>query len=285
MTEWVAAVFLVAISLVMIWLIVRWQVSTSIERRLISYQLTENAERSPLRSVNQSVRRLWWLSPICGLLFFNLLYFTTNWPWIYQLALAVIISLLVWQADGMYYQWVLRRCEQQLADMIDMLVASLKAGATLQSSLNSVSDELKQPLRGLVEEVNQRIRFGDDVTRVLSDFSDRLPLETMRLFSISLSVNWQFGGKLAQTLANVGRTVRDRIEISRRLEAMTIQSRLSVISILLTTYFIAALMWRNDPERMSGFLSSTIGQYLVAAAMLLQGVGIVWISRLSQPRF
>ena len=66
---------------------------------------------------------------------------------------------------------------------------------------------------------------------------------------------------------------------------MTTQARLSVVSIMLVTYFIAALMWRNDPDRMSQFLQSMVGQALVAAAIVLQAVGIIWISRLSRPRF
>jgi len=142
-----------------------------------------------------------------------------------------------------------------------------------------------RPLKPQLEEVVGRIRFGDDPTEALTDMEARIPLETVRLFSITLAVNWQVGGRLAQTLANVGRTIRDRIELSRRMHAMTTQARVSVISIMGVTYFLAALMWRNDPSRMEGFLTSPFGQGATIAAVVLQGIGIAWISRMSRVKF
>ena len=40
----------------------------------------------------------------------------------------------------------------------------------------------------------------------------------------------------------VGRTIRDRIELSRRLRSLTTQSRVSTVAILGTTYFIALVV-------------------------------------------
>jgi tight adherence protein B len=184
-----------------------------------------------------------------------------------------------------FFQRRLQKTERQLADSIDMMVAAVKAGAGLQSAMQSTLENTPSPWRQELEEVVGRIRYGDDPVEVLTDLSDRVPLETVRLFAQTLAVNWTVGGRLSQTLANVARTIRDRLELTRRMHAMTTQARLSVVSIIAVTYFIAALMWRNDPERMGGFLSSLVGQGLVATAMILQAVGIVWISRLSTPRF
>jgi len=54
---------------------------------------------------------------------------------------------------------------------------------------------------------------------------------------------------------------------------------------LLVTYFIALIIWRNDPERMLQFLATTVGQYLVAGAIVLQAVGLVWASALSRLKY
>jgi tight adherence protein B len=129
------------------------------------------------------------------------------------------------------------------------------------------------------------IRYGQDPVEAVVDLSDRLPLESLTLFCQTLAVNWKVGGKLSITLANVGRTIRDRIELSRRMQAMTTQARVSVISVIAVTYFIGALIWRNDPERMGGFLGSTPGQVMVSIGMTLQAIGVVWISWMSKPKF
>ncbi len=213
---------------------------------------------------------LWWLFSI---------------PMVYTAALSVIIALLAMQTDAIWFAWRQDRIENQLADAIDLMVAAVKAGASIQNALDHAAQDARKPLRNELEEVVGRIRYGDDPKDVMEHLTDQVPLETFRLFATTLTVNWEVGGSLVRPLASVGRTIRDRIELTRRLRAMTTQSRLSVISVILVTYFIGGLIWRNDPERMAAFLKSTIGQSMVTTAMLFQGVGIVWISRISKVKF
>ena len=66
---------------------------------------------------------------------------------------------------------------------------------------------------------------------------------------------------------------------------MTSQSRFSTMAVLGATYFIAMLMWRNDPKRMGEFLTNPIGEKLAAGAVVLQAVGIVWAARVGKLKF
>ncbi|MEM7474850.1 MAG: type II secretion system F family protein [Planctomycetota bacterium] len=247
----------------------------------------ELAEESVVyRQRRSPVLRRYWLYtiPLIGVLI-GLACWLLPIPWPYLLAFSVMLVLCVDQVDVIILQRRILRLEQQLADSIDMMVAGVKSGASLQSALESSVLQAKKPWRRESDQLIQAIRYGEDPVNALGDLSERLPLESVNLFCQTLAVNWRVGGRLAITLANVGRTVRDRIELSRRMTAMTTQARLSVLSVLVVTYFIGALIWRNDPERMSGFLTSIVGQWMVASAMLLQSVGIVWISWMSKPRF
>jgi tight adherence protein B len=150
------------------------------------------------------------------------------------------------------------------------------------AALENAARESRQPLRGQLEEVVGRIRLGDDPRTVFRQLSNRVPLETFLLFTSALAVHWEVGGSLAPTLATVGRTIRDRIELSRRVRSMTAQARISTIAIIGVTYFIALVMWRNDPERMEAFLGTSLGATIVAGTVLLQGLGIVWGSYISR---
>ncbi|MCA9069162.1 MAG: type II secretion system F family protein, partial [Planctomycetaceae bacterium] len=223
-----------------------------------------------------------WIS--AGLVF-AVLWWLVSIPVLFAGALSIIVGLMAMQADAVWLAWRQDRIENQLADAIDLMVAAVKVGSSIQNALEYAARDARKPLQIQLEEVVGRIRYGDDPKDVMEQLTEQVPLETFRLFSTTLSVNWEVGGSLVRPLANVGRTIRDRIELTRRLRAMTTQSRLSVVAVILVTYFIGLLMWRNDPERMAGFLQSGVGQGLVATAMLLQGVGIVWISRISKVKF
>ncbi len=130
-----------------------------------------------------------------------------------------------------------------------------------------------------------RIRLGDTPQAAFAGLHERVPLETFLLFSSALAVQWETGGSLAPTLATVGRTIRDRVELSRRIRSNTLQSQLSTIAVLCVTYFLALVFWRSNPAQMQEFLGTRIGQSLVAGSILLQALGIAWMSAISRMKF
>jgi Flp pilus assembly protein TadB len=212
-------------------------------------------------------------------------FFLTGWGWLIAGTAGAIVGLLGTQLEGYLAERRVARIETQLADAIDLMTGSLQAGGGLTGALENAIRETRPPLRPQLEDVLGRVRFGDDPQAVLRSLAARVPLETFRLFASVLSVHWEVGGSLAPTLATVGRQIRDRIELSRRLRSLTVQSRASTIAVLLTTYFIAIVMWRADPERFGRFAGSSVGQWFIAGSAILQAVGIVVASAMSRLRF
>jgi tight adherence protein B len=175
--------------------------------------------------------------------------------------------------------------ESQLATAIYLMVGSLRAGASLLSAFDSALEEVGAPLRPYFQEVAGRIRLGDDPRAAVSDLQVHVPLETFRLFATSLAIHWEVGGSLATTLSTVGRTVRDRIELARRVRAQSVEAHASVGVVLLITYVLGFLMWRTNPDRLNVFLASSIGTMVVAGVIAMQAVGLIWMSRLNKTAF
>jgi Flp pilus assembly protein TadB len=173
------------------------------------------------------------------------------------------------------------RLEEQLADAIDLIVSGLRAGVGMLDALETTTREARRPLKPVLEEIVSRLRLGDSPPAVFADMADRHPLESFRLFAFTLTVHWEVGGSLAPTLATVGRTVRDRIEVSRRVRTQSAEAQLSSIGILGIVYFLALLMYRSDPDHAAGFLATASGAATVAAVVALQGIGLFWLKRLS----
>lgn len=266
-----------------------WRAVGSLRTRRLARERLEAAAVPAAGAPDENVRRfarrhylLPWLAAAAG---FAALRYLAGVPPSFAVALSLVVGLFGVQLDALWMARKHNRIESQLADAIDLMVSALKVGATLQSAMESALRNARPPFRGQLDEVLARIRFGDVPQSVLMALAQRVPLETFRLFAVTLAVHWEVGGSLTQTLASVGRTIRDRIEVSRRLRALTMQSRASMAAIVLVTYFIAALMWRADPPRMADFLASTAGQTLVSLALVMQAVGMVWISAISKPRF
>ena len=175
--------------------------------------------------------------------------------------------------------------EAQLAAAIYLMVASLRAGASLLAAFESALEEVGPPLRPYFQEVAGRIRLGDDPRAAVGDLQVNIPLETFRLFATSLAIHWEVGGSLATTLSTVGQTIRDRIELARRVRAQGVESHASVAVVLAIAYVLGFLMWRTNPDRMMAFVSTGIGTAIIAGVIGLQACGLVWMSRLNRSTF
>ncbi len=229
--------------------------------------------------------RYYWAPPLTAVVISTSLWLFAGWHALLCVGIGLIVLVLGHLLEAHLAGGRALKIENQLADAIDMMVGALGAGAGTMDAIEASSRESPSPLDRELSDLVNRIRYGDPPRVVLDDLADRVPLETFRLFSFTLTVHDETGGSLTSTLSSVGRTIRDRIELRRRVRAQATEAQASVVGILLITYAIALITWRTNPERMEGFLSSRVGILLIAAAMALQAVGLLWMFRLSRIRY
>jgi len=203
----------------------------------------------------------------------------------FVVAAAVIAGMLAAEALTLISDYANARLENQLADAIDLMIGAVGAGASLGAALEAAVAETKAPLRPIFEDISARIRLGDNPTGVFLRLADRVPRDSFLLFSAAMAVHWEAGGQLSPTLASVGRTLRDRMDIDRRLQSSAAQSRFSAFAVLALTWFIALIVYNNNAEQMSAFLNSSFGGWAIAVTTILQACGIIWMNAMSRPKF
>ncbi|MEZ6090010.1 MAG: type II secretion system F family protein [Pirellulaceae bacterium] len=240
---------------------------------------------SAAMSTRRLTRRWIWVPWLLGAAVATSVWLLFRWPIQYVLAIGVVAALLLSQLESFLHSQHIARLERQLADAIDIMVGAVSAGAAVGPAIDAATAETDRPLKPYLQELSGRIRLGDDPASVFRSLADRVPLETFLLFSSSLAVHYEVGGRLAPTLATVGRTIRDRIEVTRRIQSNIAQSQFSTFAILGLIYLIAVIVWRNGPEPMEEFVSSTVGSWFVAGSIVMQAVGIAWMNLISKPRF
>jgi tight adherence protein B len=219
---------------------------------------------------------------VIGLLTGLLLYFWWNLPLPFAAAFAAMTSVLGYLLESFDATRKISRIEAQLANAIDVIVGSLRAGSTLLAAVEASLSETPEPLSIYFRDVVSRIRIGVTPEVALRELALRVPLESFRLFSMTLAAQWWTGGSMASTLSRVGRTIRDRIEMSRRIRTQRVETELSAVGILLVSYVLALIVWRANPEFVVEFFRSSVGSQIAGFVIALQAAGIVWISRLSR---
>jgi len=222
--------------------------------------------------------------PIIGASLAAGIYFLTRLPAPYSLAIGLMTTVALAVTEGLVASRRVGLIESQLADGCDLMVGALRAGAGILAAMEAALVEARQPLRTQLSEVVGRIRLGDEPVEAIQDLARRVPIETFRFFAASFCVHWETGGSMATTLASIGRTIRDRIELSRRVRAQAVESHVSVIGVLAISYVLTFIMWRANPDSVGELLSHPVGSLIAAAAICLQAVGIAWIAAMSRIR-
>lgn len=174
--------------------------------------------------------------------------------------------------------------EEGLAEAIGLATSSLRVGASPIEALERASQAIRGPARPVLTALTGRLRLGQAPEKALAELYEDIPLESFRLFSVALAVQWRAGGSLERSLGTVARALRDRVELLRRIRTQSAPTRGSVFAFVAATGGIALLMWQNDPANLERFLASGTGGALVGLSVWLQAIGILWMWRLSQIR-
>ena len=252
---------------------------------LIDVDASVETRPEPRRGIRPFPPRYRYAPPAVGGGVGTLLWLVAGIPLEVSVAAGLLIGVLTHLVEDHIAGQKTDQIETQLASAIYLMVGSLRAGTSLLAAFESALEEVGPPLRPYFQEVAGRIRLGDDPRTAVGDLQTNIPLETFRLFATSLAVHWEVGGSLATTLSTVGQTIRDRIELSRRVRAQAVESHASVAVVLVIAYVLGFLMWRTNPDRMAVFVATGIGTFIIAGVITLQAIGLMWMSKLNRSAF
>lgn len=156
-------------------------------------------------------------------------------------------------------------------DAIDLLVRGLKSGLPVTETFQVVSQELPGPVgeefRGIVE----RIRIGNTMEQALQESAEMLGTPEFQFFCITIAIQRETGGNLAETLANLSDVLRKRAQMKLKIKAMSSEAKASAYIVGALPFFVFGVVWSMNPGYLQGFFFE---QRLIVAGL----GGLVWMS-------
>jgi tight adherence protein B len=148
------------------------------------------------------------------------------------LTMRIIVSIVM--GYGAVYVWLSSKAkkrmalfEEQLPDAVELMVRSLRVGHPFASSVNIVAQEMPDPLGTefgiLVDEAN----FGAEISDSLRKMTERIDVQDLRFLAVAVSIQSQSGGNLAEILDGLGKVIRSRFKLFRRVDAITAEAKWS----------------------------------------------------------
>ncbi len=156
-------------------------------------------------------------------------------------------------------------------DAIDLMVRGLRSGLPITETLGIVAAELAGPVGVEFRLVADKMKIGRTMDVALQETADRLATAEFQFFVITLAIQRETGGNLAETLSNLSDVLRKRAQMKLKIRAMSSESKASAYIVGSLPFVVFTLVWFVNPSYMANFF---IDQRLIVAGI----GGMVWMS-------
>ena len=155
-------------------------------------------------------------------------------------------------------------------DAIELMVRGLRSGLPISETLNIISGEISGPVGEEFRMVSDKIKIGRTMDEALQLAADRLGTAEFQFFVISLAIQRETGGNLAETLSNLADVLRKRGQMKLKIRAMSSESKASAYIVGSLPFVVFGLVWMVNPGYLEGF-------FYEERLMIAGGGGLVWM--------
>ncbi|MCC7266360.1 MAG: type II secretion system F family protein [Caulobacteraceae bacterium] len=198
-----------------------------------------------------------------------------------------------WLAGGfvvrLIFRWQHRRYSgalfNQIPDALGLVVRAIRAGLPMGAALRSVSREMAAPTKDEFARVVGEIAIGRPIDQAIWRVYDRSGITEYAFLSVTLGLQSQTGGSLAETLENLADLVRKRVAMAQRASALAAEAKASAIILIILPFICVIAMTIIRPGHLSTFFTDPAGFRMMVVGLTLMGLGIVtirWLIRNAQ---
>lgn len=155
-------------------------------------------------------------------------------------------------------------------DALELLVRGLRSGLPITETLGVVATELPGPVGEEFKLVTDRIKVGRTMEEALQETANRLDMAEFSFFCITLAIQRETGGNLAETLANLADVLRKRAQMKLKISAMSSESKASAYIVGSLPFIVFALIYSINP--------AYLGKFFVDERLIIAGLGgLTWL--------
>ncbi|MDV3257235.1 MAG: type II secretion system F family protein [Sphingomonas sp.] len=165
-------------------------------------------------------------------------------------------------------------------DAIELMVRGLRSGLPITETLGVVANEIQGPVGIEFRAVADKMKIGRTMEAALQETADRLGTPEFQFFVITLAIQRETGGNLAETLSNLADVLRKRAQMKLKIKAMSSESKASAFIVGSLPFIVFGLVYMINPGYMSGFFSD---QRLIVAGLgglCWMGIGVFIMAKM-----
>ncbi|WP_211440851.1 type II secretion system F family protein [Collimonas humicola] len=173
-----------------------------------------------------------------------------------------------------------KKLVRQLPDSLDALVGALRSGMSLTQSLGLLAEQLPKPSSQEFGLVVRKLRMGVGLDDVLNELEVRAESQEYTMFTTSMRIAREVGGNLTESLERLADTMRKKLAMEDKIDALTSQGKLQGLIVGCLPLFLMWVLSEMEPEAMHPLFNSWLGYGVLFVIFLLELVGFVLIRKI-----
>jgi tight adherence protein B len=206
---------------------------------------------------------------------FLLIYAGTGSPWWALFALAIPYFTREWVVRTLARRR--NRFAEQLPDALQVVASALRSGHSFAGALAVVVESASEPMRSEMQRVVADEQLGIPMQQSFAVVAERMASRDVEQLALVAELQREAGGNAAEVVDRVAETVRERFDLKRLIQTLTMQGRMSrwIVSGLPVAIILALQV--ENPHYLHPLLASTGGKVVfgLAAAWAVAGSYVI----------
>lgn len=165
-------------------------------------------------------------------------------------------------------------------DAIDLMTRGLKSGLPVTESISAAAREIPDPVGIEFRKIIDAIKLGQTLDEALWAATARISTPEFKFFVISLSIQQETGGNLAETLQNLSEILRKREQMKLKVKAMSSEARASALIIGSLPFIMGTVLSMVNYEYVNVLWTDPRGMTMLAVGFGLIGTGSFVIAKM-----
>ena len=174
----------------------------------------------------------------------------------------------------------LKQFNSNFPDAIELMVRGLRSGLPITETLGIVASEISGPVGVEFRSVADKMKIGRTMEASLQETADRLGTPEFQFFVITLAIQRETGGNLAETLSNLADVLRKRSQMKLKIKAMSSESKASAFILGSLPFVVFGLVSMVNPKYMSGFFADERLIIAGLGGMCWMGIGVFIMAKM-----
>ncbi len=173
-----------------------------------------------------------------------------------------------------------KRMEQQFPVALDIFVRALRSGHPIAAAIDLLTREMEDPIGSEFGLISDEVAYGADLIGALEHMAERWALDDMKMFVVSLSVQSQTGGNLAEILENISKVIRERHQMFLKVRALSSEGRMTAWMLSVLPIFGFVTIFALTPQYYLNNVDDPVFVYGSIGLVIMYCLGVIIIRRL-----